>query len=241
MRSSAVRAVLATVATAGLIGAVASGAASAKVHRSSIPAAALKMCAQVHVPCTGHEVHVGKERMYRLDAPLLRTANGRVVARRTAQTDIALTTGCNPSNGGYCTIRNTGVGTCWSDLGGSSNGTQIVLYACDPNSQNQAWHVSIDGGGNWTFQPLNAPTKCLNDPNGSQANGVQQQLWDCYNTPYEHYKENDWSPSALGFSVDGAYNTCLSSYGSGYNGAALLTYTCNAGGNQQWTSPEWAG
>jgi hypothetical protein len=187
--------------------------------------------------CAGNWIKVGKTRSYRLSTPVSITSNGRIIPARRARRN---STGCQ---GGYCTAQNAGTGTCWTDDGGTTDGTYLKLRGCNSGSKNQDWTLDTSTLAD-RFEPLNAPNMCMNDPMGKKADNVQQILWTCNsqtNEQYGLYVRNNSARIAVDngspLNVD-AY--CLTSDGNTGDGAALNTWGCNGGtANQTWYSAIW--
>lgn len=215
---------------------------AASVRRSHAPASVRGICRVAHIACTGRVVRFHGQRMFKLNQAIM-FARGRAFAghRRLAIVHSAAT-GCNTYG---CTVQNQGGGKCWSDLGGTTNGTKIYLYDCDPNSHNQMWSVyggySTHAGYDY-FSPQNAGNMCLNDPNGSTATGTQLQLWNCYSTKYETFEVFPVTQNVVRLHVDGvplsgSANACLSDNGNANSGAGLeVANPCNTSSNQEWYS-----
>jgi hypothetical protein len=144
------------------------------------------------------------------------------------------TTGCT-GGAGYCNIKNVGGGKCITDEGGTTNGTKLKLANCSFPDENQEWAsnvVYVNGLETLYLSPANAPSMCMNDPNGSLSDNVQQQLWNCYSTPNEEYEAHAHS-NGSSLTVTGNSDTCLTDDGNGSDNAPLLTWTCDGGGSNQ--------
>lgn len=79
------------------------------------------------------------------------------------------------------------------------------------------------------FQLVNSASgSCLDDPDGSTANGVQLIIWACSGGTNQSVTQSGTALQILG--------KCLDAYGRGTaNGTAVILWTCNGGTNQQWT------
>jgi len=73
--------------------------------------------------------------------------------------------------------------------------------------------------------------KCMDDNNGSGANGTKVQIWDCDGFA----AAQNWTVNTNGtLTIDGG---CLDITGANYsNGTLIELWTCNGGANQQWTA-----
>jgi non-reducing end alpha-L-arabinofuranosidase len=71
--------------------------------------------------------------------------------------------------------------------------------------------------------------KCMDDNNGSGANGTKVQMWDCDGFA----AAQNWTVSSNGtVTIDGG---CLDITGANFsNGTLIELWTCNGGSNQQW-------
>ncbi|MFC7529278.1 RICIN domain-containing protein [Actinoplanes sp. GCM10030250] len=71
--------------------------------------------------------------------------------------------------------------------------------------------------------------RCADVPNGSTANGIQVQLWDCAGSVQQR-----WAYTA-GKQLMVYGNKCLDANGNGTaNGTAVIIWDCHGGLNQQW-------
>jgi non-reducing end alpha-L-arabinofuranosidase len=94
-----------------------------------------------------------------------------------------------------------------------------------------AGYSSSSGGGGATgpiTSGLNG-AKCVDDNNGSGANGTKVQMWDCDGNA----AAQNWTVNSNGtLTIDGG---CLDITGANYtNGTLVELWQCNGGGNQQW-------
>jgi hypothetical protein len=94
-----------------------------------------------------------------------------------------------------------------------------------------AGYAPSSGGGGTTgpiVSGLNA-AKCVDNNNGSGANGNKVQMWDCDgNTAAQN-----WTVNSNGtLTIDGG---CMDITGANFsNGTLIELWTCNGGSNQQW-------
>ncbi|MFC1411611.1 ricin-type beta-trefoil lectin domain protein [Streptacidiphilus sp. N1-12] len=100
------------------------------------------------------------------------------------------------------------------------------------NDQFDNLSVTPVGSGGSSAGPIVAvddSAKCVDDNNGSAANGTKVQMWDCNGTAAQN-----WSVGTDGtIRINGA---CLDITGaSTADGALVELWGCNGGGNQQWT------
>jgi len=71
--------------------------------------------------------------------------------------------------------------------------------------------------------------RCLDVPNGSMTNGIQEQLWDCWGGTMQRWTYT----SSKQLMVYG--NKCLDAFGQGTaNGTTAVIWDCNGQTNQQW-------
>jgi len=72
--------------------------------------------------------------------------------------------------------------------------------------------------------------KCVDDNNGSSANGTAVQMYDCNNTAAQN-----WFWANGYFQLNGASGKCLDVTGNNSaNGTLVELWDCNGGANQQW-------
>jgi non-reducing end alpha-L-arabinofuranosidase len=91
---------------------------------------------------------------------------------------------------------------------------------------------SSGGGGGGGTGPIVAgdnSAKCVDNNNGSSANGNKIQMWDCDG----YAPAQNWTVNSNGsLSIDGA---CMDITGANYNNGTLIQlYSCWGGANQQW-------
>jgi non-reducing end alpha-L-arabinofuranosidase len=87
-------------------------------------------------------------------------------------------------------------------------------------------------GGSGATGPIVAgdnSAKCVDNNNGSGANGNKVQMWDCDG----YAPAQNWTVSSNGtLTIDGG---CMDITGANYsNGTLIELWTCNGGANQQW-------
>jgi hypothetical protein len=218
----------------GLAAVAVPSSSSASTAVRPVPAAVREICAAGHFSCRGHWAYIGGRKDYVLSTPFAITGRGKIQP---------LATGCYPGNSDFCTSTNVGGGKCWSDDSQAGNGVKIVLNNCDPDSTGQVWELAggVDGVGlSW----VSGNGYCMNDPSGTNANGTQEQIWNCYATTYEDYGYAEVGPdgSQLLLAVDGenpssSSDACLSDNGNASSGAPLLIESCNGSSNQRWVYP----
>ncbi|MDK1345622.1 RICIN domain-containing protein [Streptomyces sp. 378] len=106
-------------------------------------------------------------------------------------------------------------------------GAQLKQYDCNGGANQKYWFKSV-GGGSYQLMVRNS-SLCLRE----NASTVTQENCDASAT------NQQWSLTTTGSYVNvksRATGECLDVNGaSTANGAALITYTCNGGTNQQWT------
>ena len=85
------------------------------------------------------------------------------------------------------------------------------------------------GGATGTIVSGASSSYCMDDNNGSGANGNKVQIWDCDG----YAPAQNWTANANGtITIDGA---CLDITGANYaNGTLVELWACNGGANQQW-------
>jgi non-reducing end alpha-L-arabinofuranosidase len=88
---------------------------------------------------------------------------------------------------------------------------------------------SGSGGGTGPITSGLNSAKCVDDNNGSGANGTKAQMWDCDGNA----AAQNWTVNSNGtLTIDGG---CMDITGANYsNGTLVELWTCNGGGNQQW-------
>ncbi|MCF2538229.1 endo-1,4-beta-xylanase [Streptomyces sp. FB2] len=156
------------------------------------------------------------------DTPLLFNNDGSKKAAYSAVLN-ALNGGTTtpPPTGDGGQIKGVASGRCLDVPNAStSDGTQIQLYDCHSNS-NQQWAVTDSGEirvyGN----------KCL-DAAGT-GNGAAVQIYSCWGGDNQK-----WRVNSDGSIVGVQSGRCLDAAGSG-NGARIQLYSCSGGSNQRWT------
>ena len=104
----------------------------------------------------------------------------------------------------------------------TENAVQANLTAAGYNSS---------GGGGATGAVVSGANSsyCMDNNNGSGANGNKVQIWDCDG----YAPAQNWTVNANGtITIDGG---CLDITGANYsNGTLVELWTCNGGANQQW-------
>jgi alpha-galactosidase len=104
----------------------------------------------------------------------------------------------------------------------------------------------VAGGGGTTTSPSGeihavGAGKCLDVPNGTQANGTQVDIWTCCGASGQIWDCNgganqQWQLNANGTITGVQPGLCLDVTGaSTANGALAELWTCNGQSNQQWT------
>ena len=85
------------------------------------------------------------------------------------------------------------------------------------------------GGATGTIVSGLSSSKCVDNNNGSGANGNKVQIWDCDG----YAPAQDWTVNGNGtITIDGG---CMDITGANYsNGTLIELWTCNGGANQQW-------
>ena len=88
-------------------------------------------------------------------------------------------------------------------------------------------------GGTGTIVSGVSSSACMDNNNGSGANGNKVQIWTCDG----YAPAQNWTVNANGtITIDGG---CLDITGANYNNGTLVElWTCNGGANQQWTAAE---
>jgi hypothetical protein len=94
-----------------------------------------------------------------------------------------------------------------------------------------AGYAPSSGGGGTTgpiVSGLNS-SKCVDNNNGSGANGNKVQIWDCDGNA----SAQNWTVNSNGtLAIDGG---CMDITGANFsNGTLIELWTCNGGSNQQW-------
>jgi hypothetical protein len=97
-----------------------------------------------------------------------------------------------------------------------------------------AGYAPSSGGGGGTTGTIVAgddSAKCVDNNNGSGANGNKVQMWDCDG----YAPAQNWTVNSNGtLTIDGG---CMDITGANYsNGTLVELWTCNGGANQQWRS-----
>jgi ricin-type beta-trefoil lectin protein/glycosyl hydrolase family 95 len=87
------------------------------------------------------------------------------------------------------------------------------------------------GGATGPITAAVSSSKCVDDNNGSGANGTRVQIWDCDGSA----PAQNWTVNTNGtITIDGG---CLDITGANTaNGTLIELWTCNGGANQQWTA-----
>ncbi len=90
---------------------------------------------------------------------------------------------------------------------------------------------SSGGGGTGPIVAGDNGAKCVDDNNGSTANGNKIQMWDCDS----YAPAQNWTVNSNGsISINGT-SSCLDITGANYNNGTLIQlYSCWGGANQQW-------
>jgi formylmethanofuran dehydrogenase subunit C len=85
------------------------------------------------------------------------------------------------------------------------------------------------GGATGTIVSGVNSAKCVDNNNGSGANGNKVQMWDCDGNA----AAQNWTVNSNGtLTIDGG---CLDITGANFNNGTLVElWTCNGGSNQQW-------
>lgn len=105
----------------------------------------------------------------------------------------------------------------------NTSGAQAQLANCDAKAPSQAWTATATG------QLTAYGTKCLGE--AGQSTGSQAVLGDCTGQPGQQ-----WTVSANGTIVNAQSKLCLDASGKGTTaGTKIIVWTCNNGGNQQWS------
>jgi non-reducing end alpha-L-arabinofuranosidase len=122
-------------------------------------------------------------------------------------------------------------GTWYEGVMTSGEPSTATEAAVQANIVAAGYTTSSGGGGGATgtiTSGLNG-AKCVDDNNGSGANGTKVQIWDCDgNAAAQNWTVN--SNSTL--TIDGG---CLDITGANYsNGTLVELWQCNGGANQQW-------
>ncbi len=122
---------------------------------------------------------------------------------------------------------------CWDVAGGPSakgNGAKV-----------RSWNCSGAANQNWTYNAASQMVKvdhsgkCLDLPEGQQADGSQLQQWDCdVNNPNQK-----WVPIGGGVMQKPNTNKCINmNGGKTKNGTPVQLWTCGVGNaNQVWNLP----
>ncbi|MFI9801648.1 endo-1,4-beta-xylanase [Streptomyces sp. NPDC052302] len=156
------------------------------------------------------------------DTPLLFNNDGSKKAAYSAVLN-ALNGGTTtpPPTGDGGQIKGVASGRCLDVPNASTtDGTQIQLYDCHSNS-NQQWAV-IDSGEIRVYGD-----KCL-DAAGT-GNGAPVQIYSCWGGDNQK-----WRLNSDGSIVGVQSGRCLDAAGTG-NGARIQLYSCSGGSNQRWT------
>ncbi|MFD7695373.1 endo-1,4-beta-xylanase [Streptomyces sp. NPDC059805] len=156
------------------------------------------------------------------DTPLLFNNDGSKKAAYSAVLN-ALNGGTTtpPPTGDGGQIKGVASGRCLDVPNASTtDGTQIQLYDCHSNS-NQQWAVT-DSGEIRVYGD-----KCL-DAAGT-GNGAPVQIYSCWGSDNQK-----WRLNSDGSIVGVQSGRCLDAAGTG-NGAKIQLYSCSGGSNQRWT------
>ncbi|CAM5600958.1 MULTISPECIES: endo-1,4-beta-xylanase [Streptomyces] len=156
------------------------------------------------------------------DTPLLFNNDGSKKAAYSAVLN-ALNGGTTtpPPTGDGGQIKGVASGRCLDVPNASTtDGTQIQLYDCHSNS-NQQWAVT-DSGEIRVYGD-----KCL-DAAGT-GNGAPVQIYSCWGGDNQK-----WRLNSDGSIVGVQSGRCLDAAGTG-NGARIQLYSCSGGSNQRWT------
>ncbi|MFF4149413.1 endo-1,4-beta-xylanase [Streptomyces sp. NPDC001651] len=156
------------------------------------------------------------------DTPLLFNNDGSKKAAYSAVLN-ALNGGTTtpPPTGDGGQIKGVASGRCLDVPNASTtDGTQIQLYDCHSNS-NQQWAVT-DSGEIRVYGD-----KCL-DAAGT-GNGAPVQIYSCWGGDNQK-----WRLNSDGSIVGVQSGRCLDAAGTG-NGAKIQLYSCSGGSNQRWT------
>jgi hypothetical protein len=89
------------------------------------------------------------------------------------------------------------------------------------------------GGATGTIVAGDNSSKCVDDNNGSTANGTKIQMWTCDgNTAAQNWTLN----SNGSISINGS-SSCIDITGANFNNGTLIQlFSCSGGSNQQWQS-----
>jgi hypothetical protein len=122
----------------------------------------------------------------------------------------------------------SGAGTFYEGVMTSGYPTDATENAVQANIT-AAGYAPPSGGQQNVMVVGAASGRCLDVPNGSTTNGVQEQLWDCHGGSMQRWTHT----SSKQLQVYG--NKCLDAYGAGTaNGTKAIIWDCNGQANQQW-------
>ncbi len=122
-------------------------------------------------------------------------------------------------------------GTWYEGVMTSGEPSAATEAAVQANIVAAGYSTSSGGGGGatGTIPAGDDGAKCVDDNNGSGANGTKVQMWDCDGNA----AAQNWTVNSNGtLTIDGG---CMDITGANYsNGTLVELWTCNGGGNQQW-------
>ncbi|MFE3502138.1 ricin-type beta-trefoil lectin domain protein [Kitasatospora sp. NPDC059160] len=157
-----------------------------------------------------------------LDASGAHNANGTAVWSWT----------CNRSTAQDWTIGTDGtlrvLGACARPVGGTAgSGTQIELWACDPNDSSQQWRTGTDGSLVHKTSGL-----CVDLPGGNTDPGTRVALWTCNRGPNQKWGPGGTQPTAGGtqaftYNAEGRTESVTTPNGAG---TSTSRYLYDAGG-----------
>ena len=138
------------------------------------------------------------------------------------EADILLGTGGDNSNGASGEFFEGAI-TSGYPSDATENAVQAELTTAGYSSS------SSGGGGTGPITSGLNGAKCVDDNNGSGANGTKVQMWDCDGNA----AAQNWTVNSNGtLTIDGG---CLDITGANFsNGTLVELWTCNGGSNQQW-------
>jgi non-reducing end alpha-L-arabinofuranosidase len=152
--------------------------------------------------------------------------------------------GVRPNVAGYNPMRKEGaiiLGTGGDNSIGSAGtfyeGAMTAGYPSDAtenavqaNINAAGYSTSVGGGGQSTFSLVGAQSgRCLDDPNGTTANGTQMQIFDCNGLAAQRWTYN---PGTKQLTVVGK---CLDASNHGTtNNTPVIIFDCSGQTNQQW-------
>jgi hypothetical protein len=121
-------------------------------------------------------------------------------------------------------------GTWYEGVMTSGEPSAATEAAVQANIVAAGYSTSSGGGGaTGTITAGDDGAKCVDDNNGSGANGTKVQMWDCDGNA----AAQNWTVNSNGtLTIDGG---CMDITSANYsNGTLVELWTCNGGGNQQW-------